>query len=60
MLKIIKAAPEGFNDLIEDVSRLDVVLETIKNATSDSQTAMPAMGTLLAAGRKRLTELQRS
>ena len=57
VLKIIKDAPEGLNDLIEDVSRLEVVLETIKNATSDSQTAMPAMETLLAAGRKRLTEL---
>ena len=56
MLKVIKDAPEGLNDLIEDVSRLEV-LETIKNATSNSQTAMPATETLLAAGRKRLTEL---
>jgi hypothetical protein len=57
LLKVLKGAPEGLDDLLDDISRLELVLETVNNATSDCQAATPAMETLLAAGRKRLAEL---
>lgn len=57
LLKVLKGAPEGLDDLLDDISRLELVLETVGNTTSDSQAATPAMETLLAAGRKGLAEL---
>ncbi|KAL2043763.1 hypothetical protein N7G274_003282 [Stereocaulon virgatum] len=57
LLKALKGAPEGLDDLLDDISRLELVLETINNATSDRQAAAPVMETLLAAGRNRLAEL---
>ena len=56
LLKVLKGAPEGLDDLLDDISRLELVLETVNNATSDCQAAAPAMETLLAAGRERLAE----
>ena len=59
LLRIIKGAPEGLDDLLEDVSRLELVLETIKNAASACQATSSGIPSLLEKAQERFSELLR-
>ena len=57
LLKIIKDAPEGLDNLLEDVSRLELVLETVKNAASACQATLSGIPSLLEKAQERFAEI---
>ena len=51
-LKVIKDAPESLDDLLEEMSRLELVFETVKNAALEPQAT-----SLLEKAQEKLTKL---
>ncbi len=48
VLKTAKDAPQGLDDLLNDVSRFEIVLEVVKNALSESVRETPALTQVLS------------
>ena len=57
LLKVLKGALEGLEDLLEDVSRLELVLENIRNTAIGPPANLSAIETLLEKAKERLAEL---
>ena len=57
LLKTAKGRPEGLSDLLNDVSRLELVLQGIQRTSNGSQASMPELKTVLDEAKAKLLEL---